>query len=224
MMNQTRWGTFVLGVLILTITVTAQPVLAGPIGPSVSAIDGGYESVGPGPLPTLFILFDGTVGSTTELSPLINGVVTPLRVDVTGAADPIPTVTLVEAGTMSSIVVIMTSVGIAVFTISNPAALTILDEQAGIGTITAPVTLDGGQTTILPSDADLSPYNLGGVLTLGYSGITITSGMVTNISPDAASNLSIQAVGGVVPEPASLTLAAWGLIGMAGVWYTRRRR
>jgi len=123
------------------------------------------------------------------------------------------------SSTTTTVTVTAPGVGSAVFLISNPAPITILDLVAGTGTITATVTLDS--TTIPRSAADLTPFNAGGTLTLDYSGVGIQLGMVTFIAPDAAAGALFQAT--AVPEPASLALAVWGLIGMAGMWYTRRR-
>jgi hypothetical protein len=152
---------------------------------------------------------------------LVGATITDLLIDVTGADDPSPTVILVDPKTGEGTVTITVTgpeVTTAVFTISNPASIDLDDTS---GTITAGVVL-AMPPTIPASVADLSLFNdMGGILTLNYSFITIQAGMVTVIGPGAAASLSIQAA--AVPEPASLALTIGGLIGMAGMWYMRRR-
>jgi hypothetical protein len=147
-----------------------------------------------------------------------------IRIDVSGlSSDPGQVVLTNPANGLAQFVITSNTDPSqhAIFNITNPADLTIFGgTQVSAHVILASENID---------NVDLSPFENGGTLelTLQGSDLNITPGnpgtvTVTPVSGNLGGTSSFSLYASpAIPEPASLML--FGVLGVAGVWYGKRR-
>lgn len=221
MKSWSRLALTVVCILFLSATVPA----AAHGGTIVSEIVGTYAGISPatGDLVTTFILTSGTVTSPT---PLMGLPADDLLVDVTAFLPGVTDVDLNPTDVPPRFIIFDVDgvTPLAVYTLSNPAALDPSDPFLATGTITSVVSFDPVLSTIV--GLDVSQLNR---LEVRFAGLEVLP-----VSPDGdIDGLASWPVGGpvsatwrlftVVPEPSSLALAGAGLAAFA-VGCLRRRR
>jgi hypothetical protein len=196
----------------------------------VTVITGSFAGVEPPTsmgmsLPS-FTLTMGTVSATAPASSLGGSVVSDLTVDVTPFS---PTSTAVDLP-FPALVLTFSPTETALFGLSSPGFLDPNDPTLGTGTITTDAFLVS--SSIPPAVADLTLFLIfGGTLEVLFDGISVTPGTPGTASwPTGAAVAPTRFVlsarlppQGPIPEPASLTLTAVGLLTLAGVAWSRYR-
>jgi hypothetical protein len=209
---------FLKGLIALTAMFTLSVLFAASVQAApITSISGG-NLAGPTTGGGSNFSFDGSVAAVSGTNPssgLVGTHVNSTNVDLSNFTSNGGPVTL--AATNGGSQTLSFDSGSIVFTYSNPATLNLFGNN------------DGEILDTLTLTTNTSGYNLatGGTWSLveNYNGIGITPGSPGSFTvPSGTSGASFTlsfVPTPTVPEPASLVL--WGVVGLAGAWYARRK-